>query len=65
MAQAQQITILDAYRRVQITGKLVKTYPLGLTIDDDGDVRHYATFDRVITPLQQQPTQPGNNGDLW
>lgn len=47
--------IWDAWRRHQITGRLVKKYPLGLTIDDQDGIRHYATFDRVIDDETQQP----------
>lgn len=63
-----QITIVDAYRVRQITGKLVKQYPLGITIDDARDIRHYATFDRVMTPLappQETTATPGNNSPLF
>ena len=42
-------TIYDAWRTHTITGKIIKFYPLGITIDDDRGVRHYATFDRVIS----------------
>lgn len=41
-------TIWDAYRRYQITGKVVSRGDKGLTIEDSRGVRHYATFDRIV-----------------
>ena len=63
------ITIWDGWHVKQITGKLVKRFPLGITIDDDCDVRHYATFDRVISGLDAEPQPsspiPGDNASLF
>ncbi|RUW55581.1 hypothetical protein EOA32_00755 [Mesorhizobium sp. M1A.F.Ca.ET.072.01.1.1] len=63
----QQITILDASTGRHVTGKLIKRYPLGLTIEDAHDIRYYATLDRVLqdAPKPAAPLAPGDNGRLF
>lgn len=65
----QQVTILDASTGRHIAGKLIKRYERGVTVDDDRDVRYYATLDRVIAGLEPErpatPLAPGDNGNLW
>lgn len=60
-----QVTIIDASTGRHVTGKLIKHYPNGLTIEDDRDVRYYATTDRVIHDGTKRPLAPGDNGNLW
>lgn len=52
-----QVTIWDAWFTRQTTGKLVKEWPNGVTIDDERGVRHYATHDRIVTgkPVNATP----------
>ena len=52
-----EITIIDAWRVKTHTGKLIKRYPLGLTIDDDRGVRYYATYDRVLSDPERDTVQ--------
>lgn len=49
MTDATHATVImyDHDKPSEHTGKIVKRYPLGLTIDDEFDIRCYATFDRV------------------
>lgn len=61
------VIILDAYRQHRITGQFVKRWPDGVTIDDARGIRHFATFDRVVTPLPDAiAINPiGTQADLW
>ena len=63
----QQITILDASTGRRVTGKLIKRYSQGLTIEDSREIRYYATTDRVLAdaPQPAAPLAPGDNGNLW
>lgn len=61
----EQITIRDASTGRPVTGKLVKEYPLGITIDDANDIRHYATFDRVISGLKPIDWSKAHNASLF
>lgn len=56
--------ILDVTKKppVRVTGKLIKRYQHGLTIDDERGVRYYATFDRVIC---EERGKDAGEGLLW
>lgn len=69
--QAQTVTILDPCTGRHVTGKLIKRYPLGLTIEDTREIRYYATLARVVEDapepdaMPRAPLAPGDNGNLW
>lgn len=60
------ITIRDVSRRpnINVTGKLIKRYENGLTIDDERGVRYFAYHDNVIgSAIEKKPTDEQNG--LW
>lgn len=60
------VQALDISTGRRITGKLIKRYALGVTIDDAKDVRYYVTYERIIDGLPpEQPREPGTQGTLW
>jgi len=62
---------MDARTGKPITGKILREYSNGLTIEDASGVIHYATFNRVIsrtTPTGQAEPQmlaPQTKGDIF
>ena len=48
-------TITDARTGKPITGKILREYSNGLTIEDANGVMHYATFSRVIDRTESRP----------
>lgn len=63
------IEIVDATTGEIIEGKLLKRYPFGLTIEDARDVRHYATYDRVLSDISMATPltngRPAENAPLF
>lgn len=63
----QPITILDVSTGRRVTGKFVKRYGEGITIDDERDIRYYVTFNRIIGGYDPapRPLTPGDNAAIW
>jgi hypothetical protein len=48
MQTGMQTTIIDASTGRRITGKFVRKWSDGITVDDAKGIRYFATFNRVI-----------------
>ncbi|QWY83193.1 hypothetical protein [Rhizobium phage RHph_X2_24] len=63
MQQTATLTVWSGTGWTQVTGKVVKIYPKGMTIDTDQDVRWYASTDRAV--LHTVSGQDIGSNSLW
>lgn len=47
MASKAVVTVYSGADAYRVTGRIMREYPKGLTVEDERGVIHYATFDRV------------------
>lgn len=54
MSNTATLTVYNASEPFDVTGKIKREYPKGLTIETDNGLVFYATFDRVKRDIERK-----------